>query len=71
MQREEGEDFAKELNIKFFEVSNKKGTNVKESSKELISMVLNYNSNDIMTTSTKLSKKKMKKRKCFLSRIKC
>ena len=71
VQREEGEDFAKELNIKFFEVSNKEGTNVKESSKELISMILNYNSNDIMTTCTKLSKKKMKKRKCFLSRIKC
>jgi small GTP-binding protein len=71
VQREEGENIAKEFNIKFFEVSNKDGTNVKESSKELISMTLNYNLNDIVSTCSKLSKKKMKKRKCFLSRIKC
>ena len=71
VQREEGENIAKEFNFIFYEVSNKDGTNVKESSRELISMVLNYNSNDIMSTCSKLSKKKMSKRKCFFSRIKC
>ena len=71
VQREEGENIAKELNFKFFEVSNKEGTNIKESSLELISMVLNYNPNDIMTTCAKLCKKKLKKRNCFFSRIKC
>ena len=71
VKREEGENIAKEFNFKFFEVSNKEGTNIKESSLELISMVLNYNSNDIMTTCSKLSKKKLKKRNCFFSRIKC
>ena len=71
VQREEGEDFAKKLNIKFFEVSNKDGTNVKESSKELIRMILNHNSDDFKTVCSKLSKKKLKKRKCFLSKVKC
>ena len=71
VQREEGEDLAKGLNIKFFEISNKDGTNVKESSKELIRMILNYNSDDFNTVCSKLSKKELKKRKCFLRKVKC
>ena len=71
IEKEEGESVAKKLNTKFYEVSNRDGANVKESCRELISMILNYNSNDIMSTSSKLSKKKLKKRKCFLSKFKC
>jgi len=69
VQKEEGENIAKEYNIKFFETSNKEGINVKESSTELISMVLKYNVVDIK--STQLSKEKTKKSKCLFSKIKC
>ena len=69
VQKEEGESIAKEYNIKFFETSNKEGINVKESSTELISMVLKYNVVDIK--STQLSKEKTKKSKCLFSKIKC
>ena len=69
VKREEGENLAKKLNTKFFEISNKDGTNVKESSRELISMILNYNTDDLMTTCSKLTKKNLKKRKCFISKI--
>jgi len=69
VQRKEGENLAKELNTKFFEVSNKDGINVKESSGELISMILNYNKDGLMTTCSKLTKKNLKKRKCFISKI--
>ena len=47
VQKEEGENIAKKLNTKFYETSNKDGINIEESSRELIRMVLNYNSNDI------------------------
>ena len=69
VQKEEGESIAKEYNIKFFETSNKEGINVKESSTELISMVLKYNVDEIK--STQLSKAKTKKTKCLFSNIKC
>ena len=74
VKKEEGESLAKEYKVKFYEASNKDGTNVEESSKELIKIVLSRMPNDIKAnkpTNLKLSKKKMKKRKCFLSRIKC
>ena len=71
VQKEEGESKANELNTKFYEVSNKDGTNLKESSRDIISMVLNYAPDDIISSCSKLCKKKMKKRKCFFSRIKC
>ena len=64
VQREEGENIAKKFNTKFFEVSNKDGTNVKESSKELISMVLNYKSDDIISAYSKLTQQKLEKKKC-------
>jgi small GTP-binding protein len=67
--KEEGENFANKLNVKFYETSNKDGINIEESSRELIRMVLNYNSNDI--SSQKLSKKKLKRRSCIFSKIKC
>ena len=69
VQKEEGENIAKEYNVKFYETSNKDGINIEESSRELIRMVLNYNSNDI--SSQKLSKKKLERRSCIFSKIKC
>ena len=71
MQREEGESIAKEFNFIFYEVSNKEGTNVEESSRELINLILSKTSNVIEPKNAELSKKKLKKRNCFFSRIKC
>jgi len=70
VQKEEGESIANKLNTKFFETSNKDGINIEESLRELINMVLNYNSNGIIS-SHKLSKKKMKRKRCIFSKIKC
>ena len=63
VQKEEGESVANKLKTKFYETSNKNGNNIEESYRELINMVLNYNSNDIIS-GQKLSKKKMKRRRC-------
>jgi len=71
VQKEEGENLAKEFNFKFFEVSNKDGTNIEESSRELINTILSKESIEIKPKSVKLSKKKLKKRNCFFSKIKC
>ena len=75
--KEEGESFANKLNVKFYETSNKDGINIEESSRELIKIVLSRMPDDIKQikpikpTRLKLSKKKLKKRRCFFSRIKC
>ena len=75
--KEEGESFANKLNVKFYETNNKDGINIEESSRELIKIVLSRMPNDIKQikpikpTRLKLSKKKLKKRRCFFSRIKC
>ena len=74
VKKEEGESKSKEYNAKFYEVSNKDGTNVEESSRELIKIVLSRMPNDIKSskpTNLKLSKKKLKIRICSFSRIKC
>ena len=77
MSKEEGEILANHLNFKFFEKSNKDGTNAKESSRELITIVLSKIPNDIKPnkpikknkkTPIKLSKKKLKKRRCLFSK---
>ena len=77
MSKEEGEILANHLNFKFFEKSNKDGTNVKESSRELITIALSKIPNDIKPnkpikknkkTPRKLSKKKLKKRRCLFSK---
>ena len=75
--KEEGESFANKLNVKFYETSNKDGINIEESSRELIKIVLSRMPDDIKQikpikpTRLKLSKKKLKRRRCFYSRIKC
>ena len=74
VKKEEGESLAKEYKVKFYEASNKDGTNVEESSKEFIKIVLSRMPNDIKAnkpTNLKLSKKKLKIRRCIFSRIKC
>jgi len=80
VSKEEGESLANHLNFKFFETSNKDGTNVEESSRELINIVLSKMPNDIKpnkpikkkkNTPIKLSKKDLIKSICFFSRIKC
>jgi small GTP-binding protein len=74
VKKEEGESKSKEYNAKFYEVSNKDGTNVDESSRELIKIVLSRMPNDIKAskpTNLKLSKKKLEIRICFFSKIKC
>jgi transcriptional regulator len=62
VKREEGENIAKEFNFIFYEVSNKDGTNVEESSRELINLILSKTSNFIKPKNEKLSKKKLAKR---------
>ena len=75
--KEEGESFANKLNVKFYETSNKDGINIEESSRELIKIVLSRMPDyikqikPIKPSRLKLSKKKLKKRRCFFSRIKC
>jgi small GTP-binding protein len=72
--KEEGENFANKLNVKFYETSNKDGINIEESSRELINLVLSRMPDyikQIQPTNLKLSKKKLKRRRCFFSRIKC
>jgi len=72
VQKEEGESIANELNIKFYETSNKDGINIEESSGELIKIILSRMPDAIKPIYAKLSKKKLKKgRRCFSSRIKC
>ena len=74
VKKEEGERLAKEYNVHFYEASNKDGTNVEESSRDLINIVLSRMTNDIQAikpTHLKLSKKKFKIRICLFSRIKC
>ena len=68
VQREEGEIIAKEFNFKFFEVSNKDGTNVEKSSRELINLVLRQISDNINQKNVELSKKNLKKRHCLFSK---
>ena len=68
VQREEGEIIAKEFNFKFFEVSNKDGTNVEKSSRELINLVLSQISDNIKQKNVELSKKNLKKRHCLFSK---
>ena len=71
VQRVEGENIAKKFIFKFFKVSNKDGTNVEESSRELINLILSKTSNVIKPKNAELSKKQLKKRNYFFSRIKC
>ena len=77
VQKEEGENIAKEYNVKFYETSSKEGINIEDSFKELIKLILSRMPDDIKQikpikpTRLKLSKKKLKKRRCFFSRIKC
>ena len=61
--KEEGENIAKELGIKFIETSNKNGMNIKESARELIKMILKNSNENEDIKSVKLDKKKLKKRK--------
>jgi small GTP-binding protein len=68
VKREEGENIAKEFKFKFFEVSNKDGTNVEESSRELIDLVLCKDSDVTKPKNEELSKQKLKKRHCFFSK---
>ena len=63
VKKEEGENMAKELGIKFLETSNKKGINIKESARELIKMILRNSNEKEDIKSVKLDKKKLKKRK--------
>jgi small GTP-binding protein len=63
VQKEEGENIAKELGIKFIETSNKNGINIKESVRELINMILRSSNEIEDIKSVKLDKKKLKKRK--------
>jgi len=63
VQKEEGENIAKELGIKFIEISNKNGMNIKESARELIKMILRNNNENEDLKSVKLDNKKLKKRK--------
>ena len=67
VQREEGENLANQFNFKFYEVSNKEGTNVEESSRELINLILSKASDDNQKN-IELNKKKLKKRHCFFSK---
>ena len=75
--KEEGESFANKLNVKFYETSNKDGINIEESSRELIKIVLSRMPDyikqikSIKPSRLKQRKKKLKKRRCFFSRIKC
>ena len=77
VSKEEGESLANHLKFKFFETSNKDGTNIEESSRELINIVLSKMPSDIKpnkpikknkNTPIKLSKKKLKKRRCLFSK---
>ena len=63
VKKEEGENIAKELGIKFIETSNKNGINIKESARELIKMILRSSNENEDIKSVKLDKKKLKKRK--------
>ena len=63
VQKEEGEKIAKELGIKFLEVSNKNGISIKESARELIKMILKNDGKNDDINSVKLDKKKLRKRK--------
>ena len=71
VSKEEGQSLAYKLNVKFYETSNKDGINIEESSRELIKIVLSKLPDGInpmkqtKPTGLKLSKKKLKKRKCF------
>jgi small GTP-binding protein len=75
--KEEGEDIAKKYNVKFYEASNKDGTNVEESFRMLIKLALSKMTDDINLIKTKkkthlkLSKLKFSKRMCLFSMIKC
>ena len=72
VKKEEGESLAKEYKVKFYEASNKDGTNVEESSKELIKIVLSRMPDDIKQIKPikpnrlKLSKKKIERKKMLL-----
>ena len=71
VQKEEGENIAKKYNFKFYETSNKDGTNIEESSRGLINIILSKTSSVNKLTYKKLNKDKMKRRKCFFNKIKC
>ena len=71
VQKEEGESIAKKYNFKFYETSNKDGTNIEESSRGLINIILSKTSSVNKLTYKKLNKDKMKRRKCFFNKIKC
>ena len=68
VRKEEGENFAKEYNIKFYETSNKDGINTEKSFRDLVNIVLRKMPNDITQINTiqksnlKVSKKNFKKR---------
>ena len=74
VKKEEGESMAKKYKVKFYEASNKDGTNVEESSRELINIILNRMTNDINAikpTHLKLNKKKLKRRRSLFIIFKC
>ena len=67
VQKKEGEKIAKELGIKFLEVSNKNGKSIKKSARELIKMILQNIGKSDDINSVRLDKKiysKRKKKKC-------
>jgi Ras-related protein Rab-18 len=63
VQKKEGEKIAKELGIKFLEVSNKNGKSIKKSARELIKMILQNIGKSDDINSVRLDKKKYSKRK--------
>ena len=66
VQRVEGENIAKKFIFKFFKVSNKDGTNVEESSRELINLILSKTSNVIKPKKCRTKQKKIDKKNLFL-----